>query len=278
VHAILLLGAALVAFPFLWMLLTSLKTPREAAGFPPTFLPSVPQWHNYADAWSAADFPLAFRNTLGMAVAQAVGNLVISSLAAYAFARIRFKGRDLLFVLFLSSLMVPDEVRLVPTFVILRNLPCPIPVDTLCNPQGGWLDTYTAMTVPFMGTAFSIFLLRQAFLTIPADLWEASRLDGAGHLTYLVRVVLPLSAPALLTVALFSFIGSWNAFLWPLIVTSRPEIRPLQIALATFLQQHGADYQLLMAASAFTVAPVVVIFFFVQRHFIEGIARSGLRG
>lgn len=278
VHAVLLAGAVVVAFPFVWMLLTSLKTLRESAGFPPTFLPTEPQWQNYPAAWASANFPLAFRNTIGMAVAQTVGNLAVSALAAYAFARIRFWGKDAVFVLFLSSLMIPAEVELVPSFVILRNLPCPLPVDSLCNPNGGWLNTYTAMTVPFMGSAFSIFLLRQYFLTIPPDLWEASQLDGAGHLTYLLRVVLPLSGPALLTVGLFSFLGSWNAFLWPLIVTNSPEIRPLQVALTTFSQEHGTDYPLLMAASTFTIAPILVLFFFVQRQFIEGIARSGLRG
>lgn len=278
VHAILLLGALLVAFPFLWMLLTSLKTLRESAGFPPTFLPANPQWGNYAEAWGAANFPLAFRNTILMAVSQTLLALLFTSLAAYAFAQVRFWGKEVVFVLFLSSLMIPDEVGLVPSFVILRNLPCPIPNEFLCNPRGGWLDTYSAMVLPFTGSVFAIFLLRQFFQTIPRDLWEATQLDGGGHLVYLFRVVLPLSAPALLTVGLFSFLGSWNAFLWPLIVTNRPEIRPLQVALTVFSQEFGTNYPLLMAASAFTIAPVLLLFFFVQRQFIEGIARSGIRG
>ncbi len=277
-HAILLLGALLAAFPFVWMILTSLKTQLESIGYPPTILPANPQWQNYVEAWTSANFPLAFRNSVATSLIQAFGTLTVASLAGYAFARMRFWGRDALFVLFLSSMMIPEEVRLVPNFVILKNLPCYFPSDFVCNPRGGWLDTYSALTIPFMGSAFSVFLLRQFFLTIPNDLWEATQLDGGGHLTYLVRVVLPLSTPALLTVGLFSFIGSWNAFLWPLIVTTRPEVRPLQVALQTFSQEFTAKYQLWMAASTYTIAPIVALFFFVQRQFIEGIARSGLRG
>ncbi len=277
-HALLLLGALLVAFPFAWMILTSLKTQLESIGYPPTILPANPQWQNYVEAWTQANFPLAFRNSIATSLIQTVGTLTVASLAGYAFARMRFWGRDAIFVLFLSSMMIPEEVRLVPNFVILKNLPCVFPSDFVCNPRGGWLDTYSALTVPFMGSAFSVFLLRQYFLTIPADLWEATQLDGGGHVTYLWRVVLPLSTPALLTVGLFSFIGSWNAFLWPLIATTRPEVRPLQVALQTFSQEFTAKYQLWMAASTFTIAPIVAIFFFVQRQFIEGIARSGLRG
>lgn len=278
-HVVLSIGAFLVAFPFLWMLLTSLKTLPESAGFPPTLLPREPQWGNYPAAWAAANFVLAFRNTLITAVVQTTGLVLFASLAGYAFARMRFPGRDLVFLVFLSSLMIPEEVRLVPSFVIVKFLPCPVPIDTICNPRGGWFDTFTVMTVPFMAGAFSVFLLRQFFLTIPNDLWEACELDGGGHWSYLWRVVLPLSGPAVLTVALFGFLGSWNAFLWPLIMTNNPEIRPLQVALSIFRsQEYGTNYPLLMAAATFSIAPVLVLFFFVQRQFIEGIARSGIRG
>jgi ABC-type glycerol-3-phosphate transport system permease component len=279
IHTILLAGAFLVAFPFLWMILTSLKSLPESAGFPPTIFPSELHWENYRTAWEAADFATALRNTVGMAVVQAFGTVAFTSLAAYAFARIAFRGRDFVFLLFLTSLMIPDEVGLVPSFVILKNLPCPIPLSSICNPNGGWLNTYTAMTVPFMGSVYSIFLLRQFFLALPADLWESCQLDGGGHFVFFSRIVIPLSAPALLTVGLFSFLGSWNAFLWPLIVTSSPDIRPLQVALQTFSSTDAQSrYPELMAASLFGIAPVLILFFLVQRQFVEGIARSGLKG
>jgi multiple sugar transport system permease protein len=175
-------------------------------------------------------------------------------------------------------MMIPHEVTLIPNFVILRYLPCPIPIDVICNPRGGWLDTFTAVSVPWWVSVFSIFLLRQFFLGIPNELWEASQLDGASHASYLWRVVVPLSVPALLTVALFAFVSSWKSFLWPLIVTSRPDVRPIQVGLSTFALENGTYYHTLMAASAFTIAPVLLLFILVQRHFLDSIARSGLKG
>jgi multiple sugar transport system permease protein len=277
-HGLLLLVCAVVVFPFVWMLLTSFKDLHETLSSPPTILPSV--WHpeNYAVAWRAADFPRYFLNSVVISATTVAGVLVTSVLAGYAFARIRFRGRQLLFLVFLGTLMVPTEVTLVPNFVILRNLPCPIPIENVCNPRGGWLDTYTAVSVPWWVSVFSIFLLRQFFLGIPTDLWEASQLDGGGHFTYLWRVVLPLSVPALLVVGLQVFVLSWNGFLWPLIVTSRPDVRPIQLGLSVFALENGTYYEQLMAASAFTLAPVLVVFVLVQRHFIDSIARSGLRG
>jgi multiple sugar transport system permease protein len=207
------------------------------------------------------------------------GTLLTSVFAAYAFARLRFPGRDVLFLVFLGTLMIPQEVTLIPNFVLLANLPCPIPVDTICNPKGsGWFDTFTAVSVPWWVSVFSIFLLRQFFLGIPNDLWEASQLDGASHFSYLRRVVVPLSTPALLTVALYAFVQSWKSFLWPLVMTSRPDVRPIQVGLSTFALENGTYYHTLMAASAFTIAPVIILFILIQRHFLESIARSGLKG
>jgi len=217
--------------------------------------------------------------TIAGAALIVLGTLVTSVLAGYAFARLRFAGRDLLFIVFLGTMMIPQEVTLIPNFVLLSNLPCPIPIDTLCNPKGaGCFDTFTAISVPWWVSVFSIFLLRQFFLGIPSELWEASQLDGASHLRYLLRVVLPLSTPALLTVGLYAFVQSWKSFLWPLVMTSRPEVRPIQVGLSTFALENGTYYHTLMAASAFTIAPVVLLFILVQRHFLESIARSGLKG
>jgi multiple sugar transport system permease protein len=261
------------------MLLTSVKPFEETLLSPPTILPLQWRPENYAEAWREADFPRFFENSAVVAVTTVAGTLFTSVLAAYAFARMRFAGRDLLFLLFLGTMMIPQEVTLIPNFVVLSNLPCPIPVDTVCNPKGaGWFDTFTAISVPWWVSVFSIFLLRQFFLTIPNDLWEASQLDGATHFNYLWRVVVPLSTPALLTVGLYAFVQSWKMFLWPLVMTSRPEVRPIQVGLSTFALENGTYYHTLMAASAFTIAPVVIVFLFVQRHFLESVARSGLKG
>jgi multiple sugar transport system permease protein len=277
-HVVLLGVGFVLAFPFIWMLLTSFKPFEETLRTPPTVLPVQWRPENYAEAWRAADFPRFFLNSAVISLSTVGGTLLTSILAAYAFARLRMPGRDLLFLICLGTMMIPQEVTLIPNFVILRNLPCPLPTDLICNPRGGWLDTYTATSVPWWVSAFSIFLLRQFFLTIPNELWEASQLDGATHLGYLWRVVVPLSAPALVTVALYAFVQSWKSFLWPLIMTSRPEVRPIQVGLSTFALENGTYYQLLMAASAFTIVPVVLLFVLVQRHFLESIARSGLKG
>ncbi len=278
-HVVLLLFAIAIGFPFLWMLLTSFKPFEETLLSPPMVLPMHWRPENYAEAWRAADFPRFFMNSALISASTVVGTLFTSVLAAYAFARLRFPGRDILFLVFLGTMMIPQEVTLIPNFVVLSNLPCPIPVDTLCNPKGaGWFDTFTAITVPWWVSVFSIFLLRQFFLGIPNELWEASQLDGATHLRYLWRVVVPLSTPALLTVGLYAFVQSWKSFLWPLVMTSRPDVRPIQVGLSTFALENGTYYHTLMAASAFTIAPVVILFILVQRHFLESIARSGLKG
>ena len=277
-HALLLSFGLLMAFPFLWMILTSFKPFEETLRSPPTILPLTWRPENYAEAWRAANFPRFFLNSVIISGSTVVGTLATSVLAAYAFARLRFPGREALFLLFLGTMMIPQEVTLIPNFVLLTYLPCPLPIDVICNPRGGWFDTFTAISVPWWVSVFSIFLLRQFFLSIPNELWEASQLDGASHLTYLWRVVVPLSIPALLTVALYAFVGSWKTFLWPLVMTSRPEVRPLQVGLSTFALEAGTYYHLLMAASTFTIAPVLLLFIAIQRQFLESIARSGLKG
>jgi multiple sugar transport system permease protein len=277
-HTLLLGFGFLIAFPFIWMILTSFKPFEETLSSPPTILPIRWQPQNYAEAWRAANFPRFFLNSTIISLATVGGTLFTSVLAGYAFARMRFPGKEALFLVFLGTMMIPQEVTLIPNFVILRSLPCPIPIDTICNPRGGWFDTITAVSVPWWVSVFSIFLLRQFFLGIPNELWEASQLDGASHIAYLRKVVVPLSSPALLTVALYTFVQSWKSFLWPLIVTSRPEVRPIQVGLSTFALENGTYYHTLMAASAFTIAPVLVLFVLVQRHFLESIARSGLKG
>ena len=267
-HTLLVLGAALMAFPFYWMITTSFKDLPEAARMPPVLWPT--SWHpeNWADAWN---FPHvlwgnAFANTLFIATVTTLGELVTATLAGYAFARMRFRGKGVIFAVLLATIFIPGEATLIPNFVLMSRRFL------------GWYDTYTAQIVPFLATVFSIFLLRQFFLGVPQELQDSARIDGAGHLRFLWHVALPLVRPALITVTLLSFLSSWNAFLWPLIITSRPEIRPIQLMLTQFTTEAGSQYHLQMAGAAFVILPTLVVYLIAQRYFIEGVARTGIRG
>jgi multiple sugar transport system permease protein len=263
-YLVLLAGAVFCAFPFVWMVLTALKTQEEALRVPITFLPSSPQWSNFKDAWEAAPFERYFINTFLIAGCVVLGVMVTSLLAAYAFARIDFLGRGLLFALLLSTMMIPFEAILIPNFIVIRDL--------------GWYNTYTALIVPWIASVFSVFLMRQAILSIPDELFEAATLDGCGHLRTLRHVVLPLCQGPLAAIAVFAFLGSWNSLLWPLIVTGSESVRPVQVGLSVFVNADSQSPQLLMAASAFTILPLLIIYFVAQRQFLEGIASSGLKG
>ena len=263
-YLFLIVGAAVVGFPFFWMVISSLKPLEDVVKFPPTIIPTRWMFSNYIEAWKSAPFARYFINTFLVASLVTIGVLLTSSLAAYAFALMEFKGKSFIFSLFLATMMVPYEVTLIPNFVLIRKL--------------GWYNTYAALIIPWSCNAFSVFLLRQFFMNIPKDLFDAAKIDGCGELGMLWRVAMPLSIPAILTVSLFSFLGSWNALLWPLVVTSSEDMRVLQVGLAVFLREEGTQYHLLMAAASFTIAPIVVLYFIFQRRFIEGIVLSGLKG
>jgi multiple sugar transport system permease protein len=267
-HAFLIFGAVVAAFPFYWMVTTSFKEFGEAAKSPPLLWPT--SWHpeNWVEAWQYPHtlWANAFGNTIFIATLTTVGELTSSVLAGYAFARMRFRGRSVLFALLLATLFIPTEATIIPNFVLMSRR------------YLGWYDTYTAQIVPFLVSVFSIFLLRQFFLGVPQELHDAARIDGAGHLRFLWSVGLPLVRPALVTVSLLTFLNSWNAFLWPLIITSRPEIRPIQVMLVQFTSEGGSRYHLLMAGAAFVILPTLVVYLIAQRYFIEGVARTGIRG
>ncbi len=263
VYIVLAIGAISMIFPFFWMISTSLKAPIEAVKFPPTIIPESFQFSNYSEAWSKVNFARYFLNTLIMTALTLGGVLITSILAAYAFARLDFKGREILFVGMLAVMMIPMPVYIVPGYLILMKF--------------GWIDTYYALIVPWTANVFSIFLLRQQFKTIPKDLYDASVIDGYSDLGFLFKVVVPLSKPALVTMSIFSIIGSWNSFLWPLVVTNSDTIRPVQVGLAYFIQEQSTDYTLLMAATTFVVMPLIVLFFIAQKQIIASYARSGLK-
>jgi multiple sugar transport system permease protein len=268
---ILLAACALVCLmPFLFMASTSLKTMGETVTrnspipLDPDFWPSVPQWANYSRAWTAARFSLYFRNSLVIAVLTVAGVTATSSLAAYAFAKIRFPGSGPLFAVFLATLVIPESVTLVPSFLVITRL--------------GWYDTLAGLTVPFTASAFSIFLLRQFFAQLPNELLESARIDGAGHARTFASIALPLSRAPLFTAAFLAFIGSWNALQWPLVATRSERWRPITVGLTTFITEAGPQNELRMAGAVIAALPVVLAYFLAQKQFTEAIARSGIKG
>jgi len=264
IHLVLLAGVLWSIFPFVWMVLTSLKSYVEAAASQ-SLLPTQWLFSNYLTAWNqVAVFPRYFANTIFIATITVMGVLVTGTLAAYAFARMQFPGRDVLFMLLLSTMMVPFEVTLVPNFILMRYF--------------GWINHYQALIIPWTASAFSVFLLRQFFRSIPPDLYDAAVLDGANHLQFLWSIVVPLSRPALITSALLTFLGSWNALMWPLLVTNTPQMRPIQVGIASFITDAGTQVQLLLAAVTISVVPVILLYLVLQRWFIEGIATVGIHG
>lgn len=265
-HVVLILVGMLVAYPFYFMVSSSLKSFFEATATPPTLFPTVPHPENYVEVWNKAPWPRYFFNTVLVALTNTGGELVTSVLAAYAFARMKFKGKAVVWALLLATYMMPAEATLIPNFVIVSKRYLNL------------YDTYWVQILPFLASAFSIFLLRQQFLAVPNELHDAAVIDGAGHMRFLWSVVLPISVPALVTVAIISFYGSWNAFQWPLIVTSTPDIRPIQVGLNAFRAEAGSSYHLLMAAASFTVAPIVLLYLIGQRYLVQGVARTGIRG
>ncbi|PTQ51724.1 MAG: N-Acetyl-D-glucosamine ABC transport system, permease protein 2 [Brockia lithotrophica] len=264
IYLLLSLGGVLMLLPFLWMLSTSLKAPNQVAVLPPAWVPVPPHWENYAEALRMAPFGRYFVNSVIVTTLSTIGELLTTILAAYAFARIRFWGREVLFSLLLGTMMVPGEVLLVPNYLTLTKL--------------GWIDTYAALIVPWTASVFAIFLYRQHLLSVPRELGYAARVDGAGDFRFLWEILVPITKPALVTIALLKAIGSWNAFLWPLIVTNSREMRTLPVGLTAFTTEAGTAYELLMAASAFVIVPMVVLFLLFQRHIVEGISRAGIKG
>lgn len=273
-YTILIASAIIAIVPFFWMISTSLMTLGETINR--VYVPATPQFENYTIAWTESRFDKYFMNSIIITFTTLAGLLVTSILAAYAFARVKFVGKNIIFALLLSTMMIPESVTLIPNFLMIKGSIIPLP--GLAEWKGSWLNQLPALTVPFMANAFSIFLLRQFFIKIPDEYWDAARLDGAGHLRFLTQIVLPMSKAPIMTVIIFSFIGSWNAFLWPLLVTTTPKWRPLMVGLYAFVSEAGPETQLLMAGAVITLIPILILYFFTQKQFTEGIASSGLKG
>ena len=263
-YVVVTLIAFCVMVPFIWMVVTSLKGQSEVFAYPPTWIPQDFQWENYIDVWQEAPFGRYFLNSTFVAISVTVGQITSCVLAAYAFARMKFKGKNFMFLVFLSTTMISSQVTLIPSYLIMRTL--------------NWIDHYQALIVPFLANAFGVFMIRQSFRTIPREMEEAAFLDGCGRLRFLFQIMLPLCKPILASQALFAFMGNWNSYLWPLIVTNQDEMRTLQIGLRYFVSgEGGTQWGLYMAAAVLISLPVIIIYFLVQKTFVASMASTGLK-
>jgi len=267
IYTVLIMSSVAFLFPLFWMLSTSLKVKEKVMAMPPQLIPNPIDWANYPETMTAPDFdfPVLLKNTLTYGVIETFGIVISCTLVAYSFARMRWPGRDLFFILTLATMMVPGPVTLVPVYILFKQI--------------GWIGSMLPLIVPgFFGSAFIIFLLRQFFMTIPMELSEAVIVDGGSHWTILWRIIVPLAKPALATVTLFEFLYCWTDFLGPLIYLNRAELFTLSIGLYAFRERWVIRYDLMMAAAAVLTIPILILFFFAQRTFIEGITLTGIKG
>ena len=262
-HGVLLAGAALTVLPLVWMVAASIMPTGEATAYPPRLLPSTPTLAHYRELWLRLDVGRAFANSLGLALAITLVSLLFNSMAGYAFAKLRFRGRDRIFRWLLSALVIPAQVAMLPLFLLLDGM--------------GLIDTYAAVVIPGLASVFGIFLVRQYALSIPDSLLDAARVDGASELRVYWSIALPILRPVLVTLAIFTFLGAWNDFLWPLIVLADSDKYTLPVALANLLGEHAQDTELMMAGAVLTVLPTIVVFALLQRHYVRGIVTGGVK-
>lgn len=254
-----------MVLPFIWMISTSLKGPMEVFQYPIKWIPSVFRWDNYKKIWLGANpFWLYYLNSIKVTGLSVIGTVIISSSAAYGFSRIIFKGRDAVFLLYLATLMIPDQVTLIPRFIVFKYL--------------GLYNTHLSLVLPGIFVVFTVFLLRQFYMSIPNDFSEAARIEGAGHFMIWLRIVVPLSIPALVSLVILSFTWSWNEFINPLVFLTSKNLYTLPIGLTNFIDEMGTEYELMMAAAVSSILPVIIIFLLCQKWFVEGVVSSGVKG
>lgn len=263
-HLILMLGAIIFMIPFFWMIVTSLKTTSEALLVPPTLIPKSWEFSNYLKVWQESDFAQYYLNTFIVMAVRTGGQFFLCSMAAFAISTMRFPGKNIIFVIMLSVMMFPPQIVMIPVYALMNKI--------------NWLDTYYVLTIPMIASAFGIFLLRQFFLSIPKELYEAARIDGCSFPRIYWSIYMPLSVPALVSLSIFVILGSWNDFLWPLIMTSSPDMMVLSVAIASFTGEYMTDYPSMMTAAFMSIIPLILIYLFFQRYFIEGIALTGIKG
>ncbi len=267
-YSILVVGALMMSGPFMWMITTSLSHRGDVfaqkAHWWLSFVPTSFVWQNYIQAWNVVPFARFFLNSVIAAGLTTLGQVVTSAMAGYAFSRLSFAGRDKIFLAYLATMMIPFPVTMIPVFILFRQI--------------GWVDTYEALILPGIFTAYGTFMLRQFFMTLPRDLEDAAKIDGCSYFGIFTRIILPLSKPALATLTTFTFMGSWMNFLWPLVVLNSHEKFTLPVGLAYFQSLHTTDWTLLMAGSLMVLVPILIVFIFNQRYFVEGIKLSGIKG
>ena len=263
-YLVVLLGAAVVAVPIYWMFSSALKTSPEILAIPIRWVPSQPRFHNFADAWNSAPFYTYLFNSVFVALAVTLSTLLFASLTGHALAKYSFPGRDVCFGFVLSTMMIPFSVIIIPLFVLVRDL--------------GWMNSYYALIVPAGMSAFGVFLMRQFIMTLPDELLDAARIDGASEPSIFGLIVLPLTKPALATLALLTFMNNWDSFLWPLVVTTGNTYRTLPVGLAAFQTQYVTHYEWIMAVATLVTLPIFALFLGLQRYFVQGIVMSGLKG
>jgi multiple sugar transport system permease protein len=278
VYLILSIAGVVMVVPFIWMLSTSLKPDYQIFEFPPSWIPREFNWNNYSEAWQRAKFSLYTLNTAYYAVFSTIGQVVLCSMAGYAFARLEFPGRNTLFIMVLATMMIPFQMLLIPLFVILRSWPLVGGNNIFGSGGTGLIDTLVGLTLPNTISAFGIFLMRQFSKTLPSELADAARIDGASEAGIFWRIMLPLMKPAVTALAMFAFQGAWNDFTWPLIVTMTEKTRTLQLGLQTLQNQYFTEWGLLMAGTTITIFPLITMFILGQRYFIQGIALTGTKG
>ena len=265
IYLILIVLSITFIFPFYWMISTSLKAPNEILTWPPTFWPAEPRLDSYWEVVDAINIGQMYINSIYIAVFTTVGQVIFSAISAFAFAKLRFKGREILFTSYLATMMVPVMVTLIPRYVIMAEIKL--------------VNTHASVILPAVfGTPFAVFLMRQFFMTLPSQLMEAAVIDGASYPRILFQIYLPLTKPVVSTLGIFCFMGSWNDFLWPLITLQSAGLKTLPIGLASFQGLYGVEYNLLMAGAVLSVIPVLMAFLFAQKQFVEGIALTGLKG
>jgi ABC-type sugar transport system, permease component len=264
VYILLALGALTMLLPFFWMVSTAFKTGFEALQTPPTWLPKHFQWGNWVRAWQAAPFATYLINSVVVSLATTLGQLVTSILAAFAFAKLNFSGKKVLFTILLATMMVPGEMLIIPNFVTLSELHL--------------VNTYGALIVPWLASFFAVFTLRQSFASVPDQLYYAARLDGASDWQFLWRILVPNAKSTITAIGLLQIIGSWNSFMWPLIVTNTEKMRTLPVGLQAFSSDSGVQYPELMAASTFVILPMVVMYLLLNKYVVAGISNTGIKG
>lgn len=263
-YILLVLGAVVVFFPFLWMVTTSLKTVGESISIPPTLLPEKPQWSNFYSAWKMAPFPRYFGNTILIATVGTLLSVIITILSAYAFTIFRFRGKSILFMVYLATMMIPTELLLIQNYITVTKL--------------NLIDTYTGIILPTLASGFYTFMLREYFMQVPLSLYKAAKMDGCSHWRYLWKIMVPMNRNAVATVAILSFISQWNAFVWPLMITTSDDHRVLATGLMYFNLSASSAVNLQMAATTIVVAPMIIFYCVFRRQIVSGIARGGIKG